>query len=300
MGNQMLQYMWALNLQRLTDDTHICGHDIPFWGIKADVPDEFGRHPLRLGGHFLNVDHVGKLIRNGTVKNILLGGLGFQIQNYASPEFYRKVFLSDAIEAEGYGEEYVVFNIRGAEILKNCHADYRPVPFSYFDTVIATAKARPVFLGQIGDDDYSRELRKRYPDAVFQPSRGPLIDFETLRRSHQIAIAVSTFSWLAGWLSSAKVIHYPMSGMLNPLQRPDIDLTPSEDPRYRFYHFPVQKWSATAAEMNELWVPGEHRLLSVNEVCALRQRAAETIRWQRRWKRLKISSHAQLLRLLPG
>ena len=60
-----------------------------------------------------------------------------------------------------------------------------------------------------------------------------------LRRSKNIIPAISTFSWLAAWLSDADTIYYPLSGFLNPIQSEDVNLFPRGDRRYRLYLFPI-------------------------------------------------------------
>lgn len=293
MGNQMLQYMCALNVRRMASNVEVFGYNLPQWNLEAPTPADFSRHALRVGSNLLNAGQLARIVRDGKVRDILLAGLGLRLENLAPAGFYQPVFTAPL--EEGFDESYVVLNVRGAEILRNVHPDYHPMPFSYFDSVIANTDARPVFLGQIGDDDYSQRLRARYPNALFRPSRGAIADFQTLRASKQIALSISTFSWLAGWLSSAKIIHYPLSGMLNPLQRPDIDLAPSDDSRYRFYQFDTLKWSASEAQMTALWTgTTQHKELSANAVADLRRQAERSIRLQRTWKSLKVNVRATI------
>jgi hypothetical protein len=95
-------------------------------------------------------------------------------------------------------------------------------------------------MGQIGDNAYCDALRAAFPRAEFLPSRGALGDFETLRRSVNVVPAVSTFSWLACWLSrSARNIFMPMTGLFNPLHSREHDFTPTDDPRFKFFWFPA-------------------------------------------------------------
>ena len=85
-------------------------------------------------------------------------------------------------------------------------------------------------------------MRKRFPNAPFISSRGPLEDFAAIRNARNIVISVSTFSWLAAWLSEAEQIFVPMLGFLNPNHfhaNKIIDLLPTDDARYRFFLFPL-------------------------------------------------------------
>src|SRR6185369_8883813 len=65
-----------------------------------------------------------------------------------------------------------------------------------------------------------------------------------------IVLSVSSFGWLAAWLSeSARQIVYPALGLFNPIDRPDIDMMPIGDQRYRFYRFPSERWTGSDAEI---------------------------------------------------
>ncbi|EBV3599955.1 hypothetical protein DOI34_25665, partial [Salmonella enterica subsp. enterica serovar Virchow] len=97
--------------------------------------------------------------------------------------------------------------------------------------------------------------------------------------------------------SQAKVIHYPLCGWLNPLQRPEIDLTPVGDPRYRFYDFgPKKSWSASAADIEELWRPHRHQTLDSGALGSLRDKAQSRIALKRAWVYAKKELQARLLR----
>jgi hypothetical protein len=52
-------------------------------------------------------------------------------------------------------------------------------------------------------------------------------------------LSVSTFSWLAAWLSHASTIFMPLTGFYNPFQDRDVDLVPLDDSRYKFDLFPI-------------------------------------------------------------
>lgn len=295
MGNQMLQYMFALSVRDRAGELEIFGQDIPFWNIKAPVPADFSSSPLILRGHqYIDATQVAHWIRAGKIRDCELHGLGFQMSNYGHHERYAAVFNAETVDAAGYGPEYVVFNVRGAEILDRKHRDYGPVPLSFIDQVIETTGAKPVFMGQLGDDFYSWKLRERYAGSIFQQSRGALIDFEVLRRSHQIAVAVSTFSWVAAWLSKAQVIHVPLCGILNPQQRPDIDLLPENDERYRFYDCIPHRWTASAEDIEYLWAPRQHRQLDAAHIRQLKTAARRKTAVARMWRSLRTSARVGL------
>jgi hypothetical protein len=56
-------------------------------------------------------------------------------------------------------------------------------------------------------------------------------DFNFIKNSKNIVLAVSTFSWFAAFLSQARTIYYPRAGLFHRGIRPDVDLEVQE-PRY--------------------------------------------------------------------
>jgi hypothetical protein len=94
-------------------------------------------------------------------------------------------------------------------------------------------------MGQLDGNDYVAALRRAFPQARFIPSQGVMKDFETIRSARHIAIAVSTFSWVAAWLSRAEKIYVPLAGFLCPNLMREIDLLPTCDERYRFILMPI-------------------------------------------------------------
>ena len=57
----------------------------------------------------------------------------------------------------------------------------------------------------------------------------------TLRNAAHVVLSVSSYAWLATWLSEkAKTIHLPVAGLFSPLNR-ETFLLPIGDPRYEFY-----------------------------------------------------------------
>ena len=155
------------------------------------------------------------------------------------------------------------------------------MPLAFYRQLIESTRLRPVFMGQIADDQYSVTLRKWFPDAEIIPSQGIMNDFSMIRSAKNIVVSVSTFSWLAAWLSDAAVVHLPLYGIFNPMQRPDINLIPLTDSRYRFYDFPVRSWDGSPPQLqaltdDSLFFP----MLDSSEVEARLTAARQTLRWR--------------------
>ena len=117
--------------------------------------------------------------------------------------------------------------------------DYPLTPVEFYAELVERTGLRPVFVGQTARNAYTLRLRERFPNAEFLASAGPMRDFDMIRQSKNIAVGVSTFSWLAAWLSHADNIFMTVSGLLNPMQAIRNDLLPLGDSRYHFWLFPL-------------------------------------------------------------
>ena len=250
LGNRMFEVMLAHSLARRLGDCLVTGEGLPEWDI-APCPHPLPPRHLKLAGHRIDLGRLRYLLDHRLIDGIETTALGCRMELLEPLEQVRALFRAPGPPAEGYGSDTLVINIRADEILGARHKDYRPLPLAFFARLIGETGLRPVFLGQIGDDRYSDALRARFQTAKFVPSRGPMADFATLRASRHLCVAVSTFSWLAAWLSLAESIHLPLAGMLHPRQRPDMDLLPLADPRYHFHLLPHGDWKGTEAELVE-------------------------------------------------
>jgi len=147
----------------------------------------------------------------------------------------------------------IVVNVRAAEIVDDVHEDYGPVPVDFLVQAVELSGLEPVLVGQLGDNSYSNEIRGRFAGCRIIESVSPVSDFELIRSARQVVHGVSTFSWLAAWLSPrAEQVFLPVSGIFNPRQRPDIDLLPISDERYRFFELPTEPWTAHPEQMARL------------------------------------------------
>ena len=59
------------------------------------------------------------------------------------------------------------------------------------------------------------------------------------------------------------------------MQRPDISLSPSSDPRYHYYGFPSRRWAATAEQQTALLSLDPPPVLKADQMVILRQTAQE-------------------------
>lgn len=254
LGNRMFRYAYARGLQALVPGAEVTGYDLPMFGLHADEAPLEGRVLHIAQGHRHSMQAVASLLNRGVYDHVQLDGFFQRLEFYPDREGFRRLFpppLSGDLPC--LGAAHVVINVRGAEVLGAAHPDYGPVPVCYFERVAERTGLTPVIMGQLGDDFYSDEIRRRFQGCTFLPSPSPAADFQVLSRAVNAIIGVSTFSWLACWMSDvAQVIHMPLKGLFNPLQRPDVDLVPFGDRRYCFHAFPVERWTASEAQRQGL------------------------------------------------
>ena len=258
LGNKMFQYMYCRYLQSLVPNSIVENLRIPEFNLTSpDLPLE-GRTLEIMHGHRHSMQSIAYLLNNNIYDNLYFDGYVQRLEYYPSRDFCAGFFQSrQKPDRKHLGPDSLLINVRGFEVLVNTHPDYGPVPVDFFSQIVDQTRLSPVIMGQLGDDDYSHEIRRRFAGCTFIASTSILSDFEMIRNATNIVFGVSTFSWIAAWLSgTAQRIYMPVSGIFHPAQRPDVDLLPISDDRYRFYEFPVEKWQATKEQMSKLLASG--------------------------------------------
>ncbi|GLP89397.1 hypothetical protein [Gluconobacter frateurii] len=247
-GNIMMMYLSALKLQSDLGYGTVCNVRIPLFNISIpdiDTSRSFGIHDReyinsRVHGRLSN-DGYRHILPNSNAAFISLEGYSQHVENFPDRRTagYEKLFPFCSDNDQYGGPDDLVINIRGGEILTGLHPDYTVLPPEFYEHLIQKTGKKPIFYGQLTPSPYLDELKQRFPGARFIASRGEALDFDYIRRSHYIVPALSTFSWLAAWLSDAKKIFFPVAGVLSPKQHRSSMLLPFDDPRYEFYVFPI-------------------------------------------------------------
>ena len=241
-GNKMIQFMAALSLAARIPKSTISGIDLPEWGIfHPRVPTRPSTKTLVLSDvrrMHIDIDTVANGVLSGKYDQIVMNLYAQDIRNFLPVEYYKAIFKS-SISVQGCDDSEIIINIRGGEVFSGKNRHYVTLPINYYKEIIAKTRLRPVFMGQLDKNAYITQLMNAFPNAQFVPSQGILHDFEMIRRSRNVVISVSTFSWLAAWLSDAEQIFMPLSGIFNPCQFPEIDLSPRLDKRFRYFLFPI-------------------------------------------------------------
>lgn len=267
----MLQYLFAAKLGTFLGDTSICGrnsHQLPWVKAEGFCPRFLPSIPLQ----DTPVAEVLGVLKDRPSFCVKYRAVPSQLSNL--PDWAQANELVPRVAEPTYmaAHDELLINVRGEEILGQCHPDYGPVPLSFIHFIINYTGLEPVFLGQLSDDYYSCGLRKKFPKARFIASGGAYRDFEAIRAAQHILPAVSTFSWLASWLSSAQSIYLPVLGMLNPNQRNDTWLLPHNEPRYHFYKFPIRIWNGSPEQVRQvIYDPDMSETVSAEDLDSLKK-----------------------------
>jgi SAM-dependent methyltransferase len=275
LANRMFQYIAALTLARRIRNCSIVNVSLPEWGIE--IPDEckddrfFETIDLETWDPFRpNLFEICEQANRSRSIKIILADHLQRMEFLEHPEFYRSIFKNESTMLPGIEPHDLLINIRTGDILQGEHAHYPILPISFYRDIISRTGLNPVFVGQLDESEYVRALRESFPNARFI-SRGPIEDFELIRSAKHIVLAVSTFSWLAAWLSQAETIFLPIAGFYNPAQHREIDLLPTDDLRYRFFLFPLY-YGIPEKKMMELHqkLSGKWKEISRNQTALLR------------------------------
>lgn len=258
MANRMIQHMVASQIAALVPGCLISNVDLPEWRIHHPALQADGSPELVVAGQRVDVDGVAARMRSGEVGRLILPAFGQWLANFPDRDTCLRMFPPDP-SLPGYGADKLVCNIRGGEVLDGRHPHYTLLPAAFYAEMAMRTGLKPVFTGQIEDNIYCNDLRQMLPEAEFRPSEGAYVDFQRFRNSQFLIPAVSTFSWLAAWLSDAARILLPVSGLFHPVQCPDVDLLPLSDARYIFilfpinYAVPVAEYRRSHAGLRGLW-----------------------------------------------
>jgi hypothetical protein len=242
LGNRMIQHMVAMSIAAKVPGARISRVHLPEWG--RDEREIAGAPPPQVDIDTMRVD-VGALagrMRRGEINAVAISGYVQNIGNFLDVDAYRATFVGPP-EIVGYGPKVLLISLRMNEILSAEHPPYVLLPIAFYRQLIEETGLRPVFFGQLTPSPYLDELKASFPAAAFVQGRNPVHDFETIRRSKNIVVSISTFAWLAAWLSEAQRIFLPLAGLFNPMYgtiyEAGHDLVPREDARYRLFLFPL-------------------------------------------------------------
>lgn len=251
-GNRMLEFMAALAIGNEVGGEITYNVKLPEWNFSFDkdlhqtLLEDTANVLLIRDIEAQTIKHVVGQIQSNPKKAIIFEGHFQRVSLFLEPNFYRNFFPNRDSDNVQFTDDELIISVRSAQDLRDGISFYPLTPLNFYKHLVKKTGLRPVFLGQIDQSQYVNEIRDAFPEAKFIPSVDAKTDFNRLRQAKNICIAVSTFSWLAAWLSEAKEIHYPLLGFLHPryfrfgtFGLGGINLTTPDDPRYRFHLLPT-------------------------------------------------------------
>jgi hypothetical protein len=259
LANQMMQYLLAASLGARAGHCAFSNVNLPLWGIVHPWVEGDFPHTEIVTDPAPDLDRLARALTVGQLQRVDIRTYGQRIGNFPDVEVCRDLFRHQGPAYAGAGPDELLCNIRQGDILDAVHPDYVLIPTDFYADLAEETGLRLVFMGQLDESPYLAQLRARFPQARFLPSRGAAADFERIRRSRYVVPSISTFGWLAAWLSDAERVFQPVLGLMHPLQARSVDLLPLNDPRYRFYLFPihyavpVQRFAPAHASLRRLW-----------------------------------------------
>jgi hypothetical protein len=241
-ANLMINYMVAKELQWQNPGLRLSNFDMDYWNIflpeiEASEHDRIARFGREQHLDFRSVNY---LLKNRVVNRIEWSGYGQRLEYFPELSRAREMFVRNDIEPTRVDAGHLLCPVRAQEVLAGIHRGYPIVPIDFYTDMVERTGLTPVFMGQTGDNIYVSALKRRFPTATFLPHVSAIHDFQMIRAATNLLIPVSTFAWLAAWLSNAESIIYPAFGMLNPQSFRSHNLLPLNDNRYQIWLFPHQ------------------------------------------------------------
>lgn len=248
-GNQMLQIMVAKTLEKHSGRRFSYNHLCPDFGYEFDkeTHQKLLNSPNSIvlrDGDIKNIHLIAEKLKNKELKNVILDGYFQHYSFLLDKHYYKESFDIIGIDNDlELSANEILINIRAGEICNGVWA-YPLVPVSFYQHLVERTGYDPVFMGQIDDSYYVKQLKLNFPNAKFVKSGGALRDMQRLRAARRICVAISTFSWVNAWLSKASEIYYPVMGLFHPnvmngYAKCDVNLLPVGDLRYKYYLFPI-------------------------------------------------------------
>ena len=274
LGNRMIQFLVARKIAARIPGCQISNVALSEWKINYPLLELSGYVHRHRDEQFVYPVTFERLYREGGVSCISYSGYGQRVENFPDYRAASAEFVAEGFTGVGYDAQHLVINVRGGEVLDGRHPHYVLVPIDFYRDLVKRTGLTPVFMGQIEDNKYTRALCSAFPDATFVPSRGALADFETLRQSTNVVPAVSTFSWLACWLSTtARNIFMPLTGLFNPLYNSHHDFAPADDNRFHFFLFPANFSSHVESyEPNHAALAGRYEQIEREKLAYLKRK----------------------------
>jgi len=278
MANQLGQLMFCLDVQRhCRQPILIEGYNVSEWSLAEPV-SEAPASDVSLGGHLTKLWLVCRMIDWLKPSVVHVTGFIWRQANFSDPQFYQAVLPAPQVQPP-VDDDTLLVHIRAGDVASPSHPSYGPLPISYYRYLAARTGLKLAFIGQLEKTPYVTALKEAFPDATYFCDGTPMNDFQAIRSAAHIAIGVSSFSWIAAFLStSARSVHLPLAGILDPRERPDVDALPLSDSRFVLHAIPKtcwrQRYQDHLADDASFKVVSRSRIIALKTLSALRTASA--------------------------
>ena len=172
---------------------------------KVGISSAYRGEPIILAGYYQNFAYYKG-------RKDYVAGLLSRIANYPPPKLP--------------GANDIVLNFRGTDM------SWAQMPPSFYKRILDGENFDKLWI--VTEDPGHKTVRKLlefYSGELFSDS--PITDFRFVMSARKIIITVSTFCWMAAWLSNAEKIYFPLGSPCDLFDRNnDKRLIVTDDPRY--------------------------------------------------------------------
>jgi hypothetical protein len=218
------------------------GYNIPEWGLSKP-PSDLPSSGISIGSHLTRAAPCSLMVNAFRPTLIDLFSPIFRVGNYDRPEKYFS-FFPVTEPAVNIPDDHLLIHVRAGDVSTLTHEKYGPLPIRYYEYLIAQTGLRPLFICEPGHTPYIDLLTATFPKAEMIGGGSAIRDFQIIRNAKNVALSVSSFSWMATFLSTrVRQIHLPLAGHFDPVDDPTPDFLPLNDDRYIFHRVPRKAWS---------------------------------------------------------
>jgi hypothetical protein len=243
LANLMSQLMFADTIsRRCRQPVAVEGYSIPEWGLLKP-PSSLPSSDIEIGSSLTRAALCCSMIDAFKPELVHVVFPIFRVGNLGNPSDYFSRFPFSEPVAK-IPDDYLLIHIRAGDVAMPIHEKYGPLPIRYYEYLISQTGLRPLFISEPGRNRCIDLIRASFPKAEMIGGSSAIADFQTIRTARNVALAVSSFSWMATFLSTtAERIHLPLAGHFDPIDDPHPDFLPLDDRRYVFHHVSREAWS---------------------------------------------------------
>lgn len=196
----MGQLMFAESVKRgCRQPVAVEGYNIPEWGLSEPLTDA-PSSDIRIGSYLTRSALCSAMIDAFKPKLVNLTTPIFRVGNYGKPEDYFPLFPTYEPIVR-VPDDYLLVHIRSGDVATPTHWQYGPLPIRYYEYLFAQTGLRPLFIGEIARNCYFDLLKATFPKAELIGGASAIDDFQIIRGAKNVALSVSSFSWMAAFLS---------------------------------------------------------------------------------------------------